>query len=83
MDVEIESTVAEHRLRRPPLRRASTSATAPVVADGRQAEETSTYREVAVDFLGGCVSGCAGIVVGQVMNKAFCVDRCSIEFLGK
>ena len=55
MDVEVEGAVVAERLRR------RTTACDSTVEDG-----IGSVRDVAVEFVAGCVSGFAGIVVGQV-----------------
>lgn len=58
MSVEMGSTMAEHHLS-PPLRPATD-------ADIKSGTSRSNFREIVVDLMAGCVSGCAGVVVGQV-----------------
>ena len=65
MAVEVEGAVVEHHRRRyPTQRRAPTECKD---ADGRKKEvDIGSFRDVAVDFVAGLVSGSAGIIVGQV-----------------
>lgn len=62
MASDVEGVLAEHHLRQP-LRPA-----ADVDVDGSSIR--GGLREILVDFVGGCVSGCAGIVVGQVSDSS-------------
>lgn len=61
MGVEMEGAVAEHRLQRETTRSR--------MAGGEV--DTGSFRDIAVDFAAGCVSGCASIVVGQVCVCAY------------
>lgn len=67
MAVEVEEAVAERDHRRyPTQRRAPTE-----YRDEEEREEEQvdigSFRDVAVDFVAGLVSGSAGIIVGQVV----------------
>ncbi len=41
--------------------------------DGKEGVEAGNAKDLAIDFMGGVVSGISGIVVGQVCNSAACV----------
>lgn len=56
MDVEVDRDVGDVR---------SAAAAAAAATAG---PASGYFRDLAVDFVGGCVSGCAGIFVGQVRN---------------
>lgn len=63
MTIDVDGAVAEHHILRHQTQRR--------VAVRHEDEEEEgvdigSFRDVAVDFVAGCVSGCAGIVVGQV-----------------
>lgn len=72
MDIEVENAVAKSRIR-PTVRRSPSAVSSRpdnidvTVGDAVCVGSASShYRDIVVDFVGGCVSGCAGIFVGQV-----------------
>lgn len=62
MASDVEGVLAECH-RRQPLRPAAD-------VDVDESSIRGGLREILVDFVAGCVSGCAGIVVGQVSDSS-------------
>lgn len=59
MSVDVEGAVAENHLQRYPKDDADKK--------GKEVD-IGSFRDMVIDFVAGCVSGCAGIVVGQVSS---------------
>lgn len=79
MDVEIEGAVVEEHLRRnrTPNRGKHQQ------PRSESAVHIGSVRDVAVEFVAGCVSGCAGIIVGQVRRRDEATDSlffCTVTY---